>query len=83
MINVNTSKEYRNNKIIKTEIRLGMKPININLFEIFFFISQLIAPIKTNIINEKNIIKSFIMLGLNQYKKNLSNKIIINGEIPK
>jgi hypothetical protein len=38
--------------IIKTEARLGIKPIKTFKIEIFFFRFQLMAPIKTKIIIE-------------------------------
>jgi len=69
--------------IIKTEIRLGKKPSNTKLNEIIFLRFQLAAPIKTNIIKKYKTEKLFNILGSKYLKKNLSNKIVKNGKIPK
>ena len=78
-----TSYEYKNIIIIKTEVRLGIKPIKIIKGEIFFLRFQLTAPVKTKIIIEQKMQKLLTILYSRDLKKNLSNKIIKNGKSPK
>ncbi len=68
---------------MKIDRKLGKKPRNTNTGAIFFFKFQLIAPIKTNIINEQKKEKSFNILVSKYFKKNLSNRMIKKGRRPK
>ena len=82
-MNALISNDNKCNKIIKTEHKLGIKPIITKYIEIFSFKFQLIAPIKTNIIIAYKIVKSFNTSGLNMLKKTLSIIINKNGKNPK
>ena len=55
--------------IIRTEAKLGIKPINKIISEIFFLRFQLTAPIKTNIISEYKMKKSLTILESKILKK--------------